>query len=394
VRSSAGRKRRFLDKMLSKAAKKLRRQVLVSLRKQGYEVRRGLVRIPSPADKSIMRGLHGMAVAHRITAAEKSFFKKEDRLIPFIANGSEIQPKKISPRLELVEPDTDNELLFRYASLHWSIPVSSGYGRRLRFLVFDDQNDRLIGLFGLGDPVYALHDRDKWIGWDSEQKRERLYHVLDAYVLGAVPPYSMLLGGKMVAMLALSNEVRRAFKEKYFGTKTLINKKKRPPYLSLITTTSALGRSSLYNRIRVDSFDYWHSVGFTKGFGEFHFSNGMYGAIREFVEERCEPTAKQAAWGIGFRNKREVVRKCLPKLDLSPDLLHHGIEREVFAAPLGRNTLRFLKGEVSRPGFFDWRAKDLAELCMERWILPRASRRPEYALFERSDYRLWREGAS
>ena len=377
--------------MLTKAAKKLRRQVLASLKKQGYEVHRGLVQIPSPADKSIIRGLHGMAAAHRVTAAKELFLRKEDRLISFIASGREIQPNHISPRLELVEPNTDNELLFRYASLHWSIPVSSGYGRRLRFLVFDDQNDKLIGLFGLGDPVYALHDRDEWIGWASEQKRAKLYHVLDAYVLGAVPPYSMLLGGKLVAMLALSNEVRRAFRRKYFGTRTLINKQKREPYLCLITTTSALGRSSLYNRIRTDGFDYWHSVGFTKGFGEFHFSNGMYGAIREFVEDRCEPTAKQTAWGIGFRNKREVVRKCLPKLNLSPDLLHHGIEREVFAAPLGSNALRFLKGEVSRPGFFDWPARELAELCMERWILPRASRRSEFALFDRSDYKLWRE---
>jgi len=50
----------------------------------------------------------------------------------------------------------------------------------------------------------------------------------------------------------------------------------------------------------IGGFDYWHSVGFTKGFGEFHFSNGVYGAIREFAENHCEPTAKQAAWGSGF----------------------------------------------------------------------------------------------
>lgn len=377
--------------MLAKTAKKLRRRILSSLRKQGYEVEGGLVRIPRPADKPTIRGLHEMAVAHRLEAVDHSLRRKEERLLSFVASGREIRPEKIVPRLELVEPGSENELLFRYASLHWSIPVSSGYGRRLRFLVFDNQNDKLIGLFGLGDPVYALHDRDQWIGWKSEEKREKLYHVMDAYVLGAVPPYSMLLGGKLVAMLALSNEVRRAFRRKYFGTKTLINKKKRPPYLSLITTTSALGRSSLYNRMRISGLDYWQSVGFTKGFGEFHFSNGVYGAIREFVEEHCEPTAKQENWGVGFRNKREVVRKCLPKLNLSPDLLHHGIEREVFAAPLGSKSLRFLRGEVSRPGFFDWRAKDLAELCMERWILPRASRRPEYKLFKRSDYELWGE---
>jgi hypothetical protein len=59
------------------------------------------------------------------------------------------------------------------------------------------------------------------------------------------------------------------------------------------------------------------ALGLVKAFGEFRFSCSVYGAIREFVEEYCEPTAKQEAWGVGFRNKREVVRKCLPKLNLS-----------------------------------------------------------------------------
>jgi len=375
--------------MLTKVAKKLRRAVLRSLRKQGYEFHNGLVRVPHPTDKKIIRGLHEIAVSHRIEATVLDLRRKESNLLNFIANGSDVCPEKVTPRLELVESDSINELLFRYATLHWSVPVSSGYGRRLRFLVFDNQNDKLMGLFALGDPVYALHDRDTWIGWNSAQKREKLYHAMDAYVLGAVPPYSMLLGGKLIALMALSNEVRRAFREKYFGTKTLINKKRRPPYLALITTTSALGRSSMYNRLRVEGFEYWHSVGFTKGFGEFHFSNGVYGAIRKFVEDHCEPTAKQAAWGSGFRNKREVVRKCLPKLGLSPDLLHHGIEREVFAAPLGYNALRFLRGEVSRPCFYDWPVRSIAEMCMERWILPRSVRRPEFAVFHRSQYGLW-----
>ena len=48
------------------------------------------------------------------------------------------------PRLHLVEPDTIESKLFRYACLHWSIPVSDGYGRRLRVLILDGNNDKLI----------------------------------------------------------------------------------------------------------------------------------------------------------------------------------------------------------------------------------------------------------
>jgi len=331
-----------------------------------------------------------MAVRKKIEKSGPGVRRYEDKfLVKYIANGWEVEPKEITPKLVLVQPDSEHELLFRYACLHWSIPVSAGYGRRLRFLVVDESNGKLIGLFGLGDPVFAMGARDRWIGWDKEAKADRLYHVMDAYALGAVPPYSFLLGGKLVAMLVCSNEVRKAFRRKYQGHKTLIREQTRPPYLVLVTTTSALGRSSIYNRLRVNGQRYWVSLGFTQGSGEFHFANGVYDLMRYYVEAYCEPTAKHQAWGDGFRNRREVVRKCLSSLGLSADLIYHGIRRELFAAPLGRETLRFLRGEVQRPCFYDWPLSRLFEIFADRWLLGRAERMPQYREYSREQYRLW-----
>jgi hypothetical protein len=86
-------------------------------------------------------------------------------------------------------------------SLTWAVPVSHGFGRRLRYLVWDRHNGKLIGLMAIGDPVFNLSVRDKLIGWNSHARGERLVNIMDAYVLGAVPPYNMLLGGKLVAAL-------------------------------------------------------------------------------------------------------------------------------------------------------------------------------------------------
>jgi len=255
--------------------------------------------------------------------------------------------------------------------------------------VLDASNGKLIGLFGLGDPVYAMRARDHWIGWDKETKAKKLYHVMDAYVLGAVPPYSFLLGGKLIAMLICSNEVRESFRRKYKGQKSLIREETRHPYLALITTTSALGRSSIYNRLRVNAHEYWISLGFTQGSGEFHFSNGVYDDIRAYVEKHCEPTAKHEAWGNGFRNKREVIRKCLSKIGLSANLIYHGIRREIFAAPLGQEALPFLRGEVKKPSFYDWPVSHLTDVFAERWLLRRAERMPEYKEYTREQYRIW-----
>jgi hypothetical protein len=288
-----------------------------------------------------------------------------------------------------VQPNTEDELLFRFASLHWSVPVSSGYGRRLRFLVIDSHNDKLIGLFGLGDPVFSLNARDQWVGWDKETRRERLQHVMEAFVLGAVPPYSDLLGGKLVAMLVASNEVRAAFRRKYSQASSVIKGRALDGRLALVTTTAALGRSSIYNRVRFRNEPLFHRVGFTQGSGEFHFSNGLYGAISDFAVKYCEPTAKREPWGIGFRSRREVVRKALGHLGLSNRWLYHGIRREVYAIPLAHNTRAFLRGDHVRLRWRNLSADALFNYFRERWLIPRSLRNISYRDFDPSTLLLW-----
>jgi hypothetical protein len=369
----------------------LRDRLARSLRAQGFRVRNGAVLPPKDLSKERIRKLHETAVAHRIKRARDGLFRMEKNLLRHIASGHEVVPSQISPRLVEVLPDSEEELLFRYTSLHWSIPVSSGYGRRLRFLVVDEYNGKLIGLIGLGDPVFSLGPRDQWVGWTPSDRKKRLGNVMDAFVLGAVPPYSFLLCGKLVAMLAASDTVRRAFKRKYGGTRSVIRRKVHDGRLALITTTSALGRSSVYNRLRLGDRLLYQSVGFTRGSGEFHFSNCLYGAITEFAEKNCEPTAKQERWGTGFRNRREVIKKCLPALGLSSDWVYHGIEREVFVIPLAHNCREFLRGEHARLRWYQQSEAQMFEYFRDRWMLPRASWDQRFRSWSRDEWLIWPE---
>jgi len=367
----------------------LRDKIIRSLRAQGFRVQNGTILPPEDLSKHKVRELHRTAVEHRIERAREGLFRKETELIQHIASGNEVDPRCICPRLVEVIPDSDDELLFRYASLHWSIPVSSGYGRRLRFLVIDEHNAKLIGLIGLGDPVYSLAPRDEWVGWTFSDRKKRLRNVMDAFVLGAVPPYCFLLCGKLVAMLAASDTVRKAFLKKYGGTRSVIRRELHDARLAMVTTTSALGRSSVYNRLRLGERRLYRSVGFTKGCGEFHFSNGLYGAISAFAEEHCEPTAKQERWGTGFRNRREIVKKCLPAIGLSSDLVYHGVEREVFVVPLARNTREFLRGEHSRLRWYHSPDKDVFGYFRERWLLPRSSWDERFRSWSKDAWAIW-----
>jgi hypothetical protein len=306
-----------------------------------------------------------------------------------LADGRQVNPQSISPRLIEVIPDSDDELLFRYATLHWSIPISSGYGRRLRFLVIDEHNDKLMGIFGLGDPVFNLGPRDQWIGWDKNSARRQLRHVMDIFVLGAVPPYSFLLCGKLIGLLATSDEVRQAVIRKYSGRKSLISGTVADARLALLTTTSALGRSSVYNRLKFCDRLAYVSVGFTKGYGEFHFSNGLYAAISRYAVSHLKPPAKQPAWGTGFRNRREVVRKCLLDIGLSQELLNHGVRREIFVIPLAKNTREFLHGEQLELDEFWQPVAEIMRFFRERWLISRTQWSQQYRDWHPDEWRLW-----
>ena len=204
-----------------------------------------------PLEKHNIRDIHRL---HREAARGKLLRGLGNRLERFtdqFANGEEVDPNSVQPELVEVKSGTPHSDLFRFATILWSIPVSQGYGRRLRFLVKDGANGKLIGIFALGDPVFNLRARDAWIGWDQAARRGKLVNLMDAYVVGAVPPYSKLLGGKLVTSLIASREVAEVFEARYGTSKGIISRSQKNPRLGLVTVTSALGRSSMYNRLKL-----------------------------------------------------------------------------------------------------------------------------------------------
>src|SRR5690606_38864193 len=136
-----------------------------------------------------------------------------------------------------VDQSEEHKRIWSYAISHWSIPVTTGYGRRIRYFVFDKQNDKLIGIAGLADPVIGLETRDvNSIGWSKEQKLDRLYNCMTAYVLGAIPPYNRILGGKLVGLTIMFPELRNWFYQKYKRSKSIISDVQKKPYLVYVDT--------------------------------------------------------------------------------------------------------------------------------------------------------------
>jgi hypothetical protein len=359
----------------------------------------GTVSLPTQSSnveelKAAIRHSHQHQKTSRGTRELGSIGSKIPSLMKHFASGPEVVPDKISPLLELVDSDTESGDVFRLATLLWSVPVSKGFGRRMRYLVRDQHNGKIIGIFAIGDPVFNLRTRDQWIGWNVEQRTLRLAHVMDAYIVGAVPPYSNLLGGKLVTSLMGSDEVRLNFRNKYEGRTGIISELSKPAHLGLVTVTSSLGKSSLYNRLKLGNMIQLKQIGFTEGWGHFQISDIVFEVLRRVLVERGHAYANGHKYGHGPNWKIRTIREGLTALELDPDVLRHGIRREVFAMPICNDVKAFLKGEEEySPSTFPMAT--IADAAIERWVLPRAHREPKFGEWKREETeRLIRSAAA
>jgi hypothetical protein len=368
---------------------RIKRSLRRHLRDLGFtKAEDGSLKPPSEG-KDTLRQMHAAQRAARLAEETGFIAKKWPLLKHHFANGSDVDPVSIKPELEMIESNTWQSDVFRLASLTWSVPVSQGYGRRIRFLVWDRHNNKLIGLIALGDPVFNLSVRDRHIGWTTDDRKQRLVGMLDAFVLGSIPPYNRLLGGKLVAALIRSVEVRDAFRAKYHGTKGIISKKRKHAELVAVTTTSALGRSAVYNRVKLGAITYLKPLGYTEGWGHFHIPEPVFAEVRAYLQRRRRKYAKGFKFGDGPNWRLRALRLAMGLVGLKPELLRHGIKREVFITEFASNTHLILQGKRKRPKYDDLQTvATIATLAKERWIVPRAERCPDYRTFSTNEIEI------
>jgi hypothetical protein len=361
--------------------RKLRAELLALVEKQGFKIGPDQLLKKRSYGKKKIRAIHSLSRKERLTDERPFVEKWLPRLSKYLASGSEIDPSRIDPYPVLVEDNQELAALFRLATLWWSVPVSHGFGRRFRILIFDRSNSKLLGLVGLTDPVFNLKTRDTWIGWNVRTREKMLAHVMDAFVLGAVPPYNQLLGAKFVALLAASDFIRKVVKERYGKARSIILRRKFDGRLAMVTATGALGRSSIYNRLRHNEVEVFQPVGFTEGYGHFHLANGTFEKLRQYMKACRDREIGRYRFGSGPNYRMRVARKALEHLGLPPDMLRHGVKRAVYVAPLAANAAAFLRGEAKRLRWYDRPLGDIVAHWRERWLLPRASRDSSYQAF-------------
>jgi len=361
----------------------LKRSLRAHLRQLGFAKNDAGELVLPGVGKDVIKRMHRGQRRERLAAAQPFLARSLERALPSFADGSEIDPAKIRLRLRLIKSDTPESDLFRVATLTWSVPVSAGFGRRMRYLVWDEGHDRLAGVFALGDPVYNLSVRDTLIDWTVDDRAKRLVGILDAYVLGAVPPYNFLLGGKAVACLIRSRDVFGDFERLYSQSVGVISKQAKRAALVAVTTTSSMGRSSVYNRLRLGGTAYFERIGFTEGWGHFHITDALFERMRDYLRDRDHRYADKHKFGEGPNWRLRTIRAALSSLGFNENILRHGIKREVFISKLAANAYDVLRTGVQAPDISNLLSvADISDLARDRWMIPRAER-------GEIDYRGW-----
>jgi hypothetical protein len=362
---------------------KLKRRLRRHLSSLGYTRSQNGNLVLQDVGKETIRQLHAPQRAAILKSQREFISAKMSSLQQYFASGAQVDPAGIRVRIERVDSGTWQGDLFRLATLTWSVPVSNGFGRRLRYLVWDDSNDKLIGIFAIGDPVFNLSVRDNCIGWSGNDRAARLVNLMDAYVLGAVPPYNMLLGGKMIACLIRSTDVYRDFQACYGNAKGIISGEQKGARLLAVTTSSSMGRSSIYNRLKLNGVTYFQSVGFSGGWGHFHVPDALFAEMCDYLRDSGDASPDMHAFGQGPNWRIRTLRSALKALGFKGDLLKHGIQREVFISLLADNATRILCTGKGRPDIKRLLSvDDVGALAIERWVTPRAATRPEYLAWD------------
>ena len=364
----------------------LQRKVRYQLRSLGFQKSgNGTLKIDG-YEKGLIRSLHRPQRIDRLSDNSDFLKRRTQKLLPYFASGQEVDPAAIRPKLDRVYAGTWKADLFRLAALTWSVPVSNGFGRRLRYVVWDTHNEKLLGLIAIGDPVFNLSVRDTFIRWDADDRRERMVNVMDAYVLGALPPYNALLGGKMVACLIRSRQIHDEFTRAYGKATGIISGKEKKARLLAVTTSSSMGRSSVYNRLKLGGVRYFEPIGYTRGWGHFHIPDDLFRELRDYLRSIGHQYADQHGFGQGPNWRLRTTRAALKALGFRDDLLRHGIQRQVFICNLASNASTILRTGKGRPDISSLlTVQQITDLALERWILPRAQRYPDYHVWNRSD---------
>ena len=219
---------------------------------------------------------------------------------------------------------------------------NSNIGRNINFLVRDRITQKYLGVICMSSDFLDLTPRDEYIGWDRTRKTQKMInHTCIGSTIVPIQPLGYnLVGGKLLALLCLSDTVEKTW-EKQYGDK-----------LVGVTTTSLYGKTKEIPLSQYDRLRHWKKMGWTAGSVSFEPEKATNTLIQQWLMHNH--TYKYFEWYVakkpsGQPHKRDHRNRSrsftYSKLGIDKKLQKSDHARGIYFGELYTNTREFLREE-------------------------------------------------
>ena len=222
---------------------------------------------------------------------------------------------------------------------------NSNIGRNLFYTVEDEVTGKYLGVICISSDFLDLTPRDKSIGWDRDVKTQQgmINHTAIGSTIVPIQPLGFnYMGGKLLALMCLSDTVQKDWKERYGDI------------LVGVTTTSLYGNTKVGGLSQYDGLEYWNKMGFSSGSVAFQptrkTSKMIYDWIKEnFPRKYFEWWSAKNLQGLPLKrdHKNRSLNFAYPKLNIPKKLIRTEHQRGIYFSPLYNNTNEYLRKEIT-----------------------------------------------
>jgi len=220
---------------------------------------------------------------------------------------------------------------------------NSNIGRNLNFLIRDKKTKKYLGVTCMSSDFLDLTPRDNYIGWERVAKTQRMInHTCIGSTIVPIQPLGYnLVGGKLLALLCLSDTVEKTWEYQYKDK------------LVGVTTTSLYGKTKEIPLSQYDRLKYWKKMGWTAGSVSYEPLLPTRKMIQAWLMKNH--TYKYFEWYVakkdtGQPHKRDHRNRShtftYNQLGIDKKLIKSEHARGIYFGELYNNTKEFLREEI------------------------------------------------
>jgi hypothetical protein len=270
---------------------------------------------------------------------------------PTDINNKELTIKEIEsldPYVEIIDDPKESTKWAAVRRMIHTMDFTANPGRNVKINVKDRVSGKLLGQISLASDVTAMGVRDNFIGWTKDNKfvDGKLNNTTIASTIVCTQPLGYnFLGGKLIAMMTTTPEVRAYWKSKYDNI------------LIAVGTTSLYGIHSQYNGIPL-----FKTLGESAGKISLKPDDKFYDPWHQWIKENRAEWYKQNISDERARNgasmgyeangpvsgiKQKILGQIFKECGIKATQYHHGFKRGVYMAMMYENGCEYLRNEIT-----------------------------------------------